>query len=63
MRYVLIAVLLSGCATPEERGAKLAERYGGSCDALGYARNTDPWRDCVLKMEGNRRRAQHVIVQ
>jgi hypothetical protein len=54
-----LTALLAGCATPSpaERAAK-AERqmdemmvvYGPACDKLGYKRDSNPWRDCVLNL-------------
>ena len=29
---------------------QMIQAYGPECDKLGYKRNTDPWRDCVLKL-------------
>ncbi len=50
------ALCLLGCATPEERAMKqqaemesLMAEYGPACSQLGYAMNSDPWRDCVLQ--------------
>ena len=48
MRYLLIAVLLAGCATPEQKADRMISRFGPVCDKLGYEKNTDKWRDCVL---------------
>ena len=55
---VLIA-LLAGCAvTPAEREARMqrdvdqmVHLYGPICDKFGYKRDSDPWRDCVLKLD------------
>ena len=51
------ALLLSACATPQERAArKQAEMtemiavYGPACDRLGYAQQTDQWRSCILSL-------------
>lgn len=57
-RLILFAALaLGGCATPQERAARLQadmERdmvvYGPACLRLGYAANSDPWRACVLQL-------------
>ena len=54
----LLIALLAGCAaTPAEREARIQreidqmiQSYGPTCDKLGYTRDTDPWRDCVLKL-------------
>ena len=60
MRVLLLtaasALCLLGCATPEQRAQKeqaemerMMAVYGPACTQLGYASNTDPWRDCVLQ--------------
>jgi uncharacterized membrane protein len=48
---------LAACTTPEQRAAhKQAEVeemmvvYGPACQRLGYAPNSDPWRNCVLQL-------------
>ena len=54
-----LVVLLAGCATtPAEREARsqrevdrMVEWYGPTCDKLGYKRDTDSWRDCVVKLD------------
>ena len=47
--YLGVAALLVGCATPQEKAEQMIERYGPMCEKLGYTKNTDPWRDCILK--------------
>lgn len=55
-----LAAALAGCATPAERAAQ-AEReidemiqvYGPACERLGYRGDSDPWRDCVLRLNAN----------
>lgn len=57
-RFILCAALaLAGCATPQERAARLQadmERdmmlYGPACQRLGYEARSDPWRACVLQL-------------
>jgi hypothetical protein len=53
----LTAILLAGCATPAEQAAtaqreveRMVRVYGPACDTLGYKRDTDPWRDCVMRL-------------
>ncbi len=56
---VLLIALLAGCATtPAEREARtqrevdrMVQWYGPTCDKLGYKRDTDPWRDCIVKLD------------
>jgi hypothetical protein len=57
-RLILCAALvLAGCATPQERSARLRadmERdmatYGPACAHLGYTAGSDPWRACILQL-------------
>ncbi len=60
LRYgflVLLVTLLQGCETPGERAARveaevdeMVATYGPACEKLGYARDTDPWRECILHL-------------
>lgn len=61
MRQLLIAaasvLLLTACSTPQERAARMQAEmdriiveYGPACVRLGYAPNTDPWRNCMLQL-------------
>lgn len=52
-----IAVLLAGCASPAEQSSRAQQQvermmqiYGPACDKLGFKRETDAWRDCVLRL-------------
>jgi hypothetical protein len=54
---VLLIALLSGCATPEERAARVQAEveemmrvYGPGCEKLGFAKDTEQWRQCVLHL-------------
>lgn len=55
---VLALASLAGCATPGEQSV-LAQRevdrmmviYGPACEKLGFASNTDRWRDCILELD------------
>jgi hypothetical protein len=54
---VLLAALLLGCATPAERAAlvqaeveEMIKVYGPACEKLGYTKDSDPWRECVLRL-------------
>lgn len=57
--HLSMLALLCGCAvTPAEREARMQrevdqmiQAYGPICDKLGYKRDTDPWRDCVVKLD------------
>jgi hypothetical protein len=60
MRSFLVSVLVllaAGCATPEQRAAQVQRDvddmirvYGPGCEKLGYRPDSDPWRDCVLRL-------------
>jgi hypothetical protein len=60
MRILSLSVLVmfvAGCATQAERAAQVQRNvddmlavYGPGCEKLGYRRDSDPWRDCVLRL-------------
>lgn len=57
-----LAALLASCATPAERAAQvqreveqMIEVYGPACEKLGYKADTDPWRDCILRLNAQER--------
>lgn len=63
---VLIA-LVAGCTTQAERTARMQrevdemiETYGPACEKLGYKRDTDHWRDCVLRLNANDRAERYM---
>lgn len=50
-------VCLLGCTTPQEKAMqqqaemdRMMAEYGPACVQLGFAANTDPWRNCVVQM-------------
>lgn len=54
---VLLVAVLAGCMTQAERIAaekaeidEMIRIYGPACEKLGYARDADPWRDCILRL-------------
>jgi hypothetical protein len=49
MRYIsiLFLLLMTSCATPQEYAAEAIAAFGPYCEALGYQRDTDPWRHCI----------------
>jgi hypothetical protein len=58
-RNLLLAsvLALAACATPAERAAQaeaevdeMVEVYGPACERLGYKRDEDKWRQCVLHL-------------
>jgi hypothetical protein len=57
MTMCVAALVLAGCATPEQQAAekraevtRMMQIYGPACDRLGYAANSDQWRSCVLQL-------------
>lgn len=53
----LLAVLLGGCATPQQQAAQkqaeveqMMQVYGPACSRLGYTAGSDQWRSCVLSL-------------
>lgn len=65
MRVVVVSALMlffAGCATQAERAAAVQRDvddmilvYGPGCEKLGYKPDTDPWRECVLRLATNDR--------
>ena len=56
---ILLALGLAGCAslTPAEKAARMQREidemiqvYGPGCEKLGFKPDTDPWRECILKL-------------
>lgn len=50
MRYLLIAVLLSGCALKELQDEMFISRYAGTCTKLGYVAGTTDFRECQTRL-------------
>lgn len=57
---VLLLAVLAGCMTQAERIAaekveidEMIKIYGPACEKLGYARDADPWRDCILRLRAH----------
>ena len=55
--HAAVALLLLGCATPGERAAQIEREveemivvYGPGCERLGFAKGTDDWRNCILRL-------------
>lgn len=55
--FIAAVLGLAGCATPAERATLLLAEmdnmitiYGPACEKLGYKRDDDNWRDCVLHL-------------
>lgn len=51
MRYVLaiLAVTLTGCATPEQRAQAMLDEFGPVCAVLGFKAGTQEYSQCVLQ--------------
>lgn len=50
---IAIALVLVGCATPQERAAKALERHGPYCTALGFKEGSSEWRTCVEQAQAS----------
>ncbi|MEP6998636.1 MAG: hypothetical protein ABI900_13375 [Betaproteobacteria bacterium] len=53
----VVLLFVAGCATQAERAAQvqreveqMIQLYGPGCEKLGYKSDSDPWRECVLKL-------------
>lgn len=44
---LLLAATLAGCATPQERAAKVIAKYGPYCQGLGLKVGSEPFAACV----------------
>jgi hypothetical protein len=56
----LSLIVLFGCASPQDRAQKqqaemslAVEQYGPACTQVGYVRDSDPWRTCVMQQASN----------
>lgn len=52
-----LGLATAACSTPQERAAQkqaevanMVALYGPACARLGYAPNSDPWRNCILSL-------------
>jgi hypothetical protein len=52
-----LLILVTGCATQEERAAAVQRDvddmirvYGPGCEKLGFKSDSDPWRECILRL-------------
>jgi hypothetical protein len=52
-----LGLATAACTTPQERAAQkqaevtnLMAVYGPACSRLGYALNSDPWRNCIVNL-------------
>lgn len=51
MRIVLLALVLTGCYSPQRHAENLQRIHGPYCESMGFKRNTDPWRQCIQQRE------------
>lgn len=58
--WILLSAVLSACMTPAERieeakadAEYMVKIYGPACDKLGFSKDTDPWRACLLQMRAH----------
>jgi hypothetical protein len=60
---LMLAIGIAACApiSPAERSARMQKEvdemivvYGRACERLGYKADSDPWRDCVLRLNSNK---------
>lgn len=54
MRYLIVLLLVGCAATPEERAEKMIATHGPVCDRIGFKRDTESWRNCVVQQESGR---------
>jgi hypothetical protein len=54
---IFILAALSGCVSQAQRAAAAQAEvddmitvYGPACIKLGFTKDTDPWRECVLRL-------------
>lgn len=50
---ILVSCAMAACATPEQRARHMIEVHGPTCAALGFTRDTDPWRNCILRRQAS----------
>ena len=71
-RYFLFLLILlsTGCATQADRAAQMQREvddmiavYGPACEKLGYANGSDPWRNCVVRLNTKETIARYSTAQ
>lgn len=62
---LLMLGLLAGCVSQAERTAQavreadqMMQTYGPACEKLGYQRDSDQWRSCILRLD-NKESSDH----
>lgn len=65
LRFLTLAgvIMLTACVSPAERAARMQAEveemiqiYGPACEKLGYKRDDNPWRDCVIRLAAKEER-------
>lgn len=59
MRYLLLALMLAGCATQDERIAAKAP----SCEKMGYEKGSDAFRNCQLQLYQTDQQRRNAVLQ
>ena len=54
---ILLLAVLPGCMSQAQRAAAaqaevddMVKVYGPACNKLGFTNDTDPWRECVMRL-------------
>jgi hypothetical protein len=51
MRYLMLVVMLGGCSAIQDvKDDMRIDRYTRTCEKLGYAKDSEEFRDCLTKM-------------
>ena len=68
--FIALAIvsLVAACETQADRMARMQREvdemiavYGAACDKLGYKRDSDSWRNCVIRLNTNNTITQYRI--
>lgn len=65
--FIMISIMMVvGCTTVSERTAQAEHDmdvslliYGPACEKLGYQKDSDSWRGCVLRLDAKRGPCMH----
>ena len=56
--FLLLIASVSACTTVAQRSARMESEvgqmiqiYAPACEKLGFKKDTDPWRDCILRLD------------
>lgn len=66
---LLMLGLLAGCVSQAERTEQatrhveqMIQTYGPACEKLGYQRDSDAWRSCVLSLDEKDNRDRYPVM-